>query len=176
MLALAVDFDELVDEDGKTVVLHVVADDAAADRSVVIAENAVAFRARQAAQEFGAATGCGVGHFKSQRAAADEIAGDEKEVGVEGVDPGDDLLDEELLGVLLEVEVGELDDAEAFEGGWQIADVESGIRDFNLVPGDLVGVESKRGCRGYEACEEFAAGEHCGHSVEEFGGESSHKP
>ena len=57
-----------------------------------------------------------------ERAVADEVAGEEKEVGVEAVDLGDDTADEGGVGVLVEVDVGELDDAVAVEGFGEIGD------------------------------------------------------
>ena len=148
VLVFAFDPDELVDEDGQAVVLHVVADDAAADDDVMVSEDAVALGAGEGAEQ-GAATGGGfVGDLDRHRAAADEVAGDEQEVGFEGVDPGDDVADEEVFGVFDEVDVGELDDAETVEGGWEIGDVEGSLRNFDLVAADLVGVEGERSsCR-----------------------------
>ena len=148
MLAVAFDPDELVDQDGQAVILHVVADEAAADYGVVVSEDAVALGAGEGAEQ-GAATGGGfVGDLDRHRAAADEVAGDEQEVGIEGVDLGDDVADEEIFGVFDEVDVGELDDAEPVESGRQIGDVEGALGDLDLVAADLVGVEGERSsCR-----------------------------
>ncbi len=57
----------------------------------------------------------------------------------------DDVLEEERLGVLVEVDVGDLGDAEAVEGTGQIRDGDGPLDDVDLVARDLAGVESE--CR-----------------------------
>ena len=149
MGAPALDAYVLVDEQRKSVVLHVVADDARADDDIVIAEDSVALGAGEGAEQGGAAGGGGERDIDRERAAADEVAGDEEEVGGKGVDPADDVAEEKLFGVLLEVDVGELDDAEAVERRGQVADGESAVGDLDIVAGGLVGVEADgRGCEG----------------------------
>lgn len=145
MLAIALDAYVFVDEHGEPVVLHVVADDAAADCGVVVAEDPEPLRTGEFAEDLGAATGGFVGHFERQRAAADEVSSDEEEIGLHGVDSGDDVFEEVLLGVLLEVDVGELDDAKAVECGRQVTDVEGGVGDLDCVAADFVGVEGDSG-------------------------------
>ncbi len=69
---------------GSAVVFEVVADDAGADVPVVVAEDAEALGAGEGAKELGAAGG-GVEPTESgERAAGDEVAGDEDEIGVRG--------------------------------------------------------------------------------------------
>ena len=162
MLAVALDAGVLVDEDGQAVIFHVSADDAGADDDIVVAEDAEALGAGEVAEELSAAGGGGEGVTLRQRAAADEVAGDEDEVGVEGVDAGDDVREEEVLGVLLEVDVGELDDAEAVEGGRQVGDEEGAMGDVEIVAGYFVGVERESRSRGERARDEGAAGERSG--------------
>ena len=69
------------------------------------------------------------------------------------------MLEEERLGELVEVNVGELDDTEAVEGLGEIGNADSGVYDIDLVARDLAGVESEA-CRGDAGAQnEFAAGE-----------------
>jgi len=162
VLAFPLDADVLVDEHGKTVVFHVVANDASADCGVVIAEDSESLGTGELAEELSTATGGFVGHFERQGTAADEVSGDEEEIGLHGVDAGDDVLDEVLLGVLLEVDVGELNDAEAVECGWQVADVEGGAGDLDFVAADFVGVEGESSGGGCGSGDEGATGEQGG--------------
>ena len=89
----------------------------------------------------------------------DEVAGEEDEVGGEGVDFVDDALEEEGLGVLVEVDVAELDDAIAVEGGGEIGDGDGAVDDVDFVTGDLAGVEGEAGGGGAGAYEEVSPGE-----------------
>ena len=175
MLPLALDAHKLVDEHGEPVVFHVVADDATAYGSVVVSKDAESLRACESAEEFRAATGGFVRHFQRQRAAAYEVTCDQQEVGLEGVDPCDDVFEKVLLGVLLQVDVRELDNAEAVKGGRQVADEEGGVGDLELVAADLVGVEGE-GCGGGDGSgDEVATGEQGGLSRWGLGRKSSHK-
>ena len=71
----------------------------------------------------------------------------------------DDVLEEEGLGEFVEVDVGELNDAEAMEGLGEIGDANGGVDDIELMARDLAGVESEA-CRGDAGAQnEFAAGE-----------------
>ena len=162
VLPFAVDSNVFVNEHGEAVVFHVVTDDAAADGGVVISEDSESLGTGELTEDLGAATGGFVGHFERQGAAADEVSGDEEEIGLHGVDPGDDLLNEVLLGVLLEVDVGELDDAEAVKCGREVADVEGGVGDLEIVAGDLVGVEGESRGGGCGSGDEGATGEQGG--------------
>ena len=107
----------LVDEQGQAVVFEIAANDARVDLGVVIAEHAEALGAGEGAQQLGAACGGEKGDGDGHGAAGAEIAGDQDEVRGEGVDAVDDAAEKEVFGELFEVNVGELDDAEAVEGG-----------------------------------------------------------
>jgi hypothetical protein len=72
----------------------------------------------------------------------DEVAGEQDEVGGDGVYPVDDVFEEEGFGVLVEVNVAELDDAITVEGGGEIVDGDGALDDIDFVTGDLAGVES----------------------------------
>lgn len=91
--------------------------------------------------------------------AGDEIPGEKNEIGGEGVDLVNDALEEERLGVLVEVNVADLGDAITVEGGGQVRDGDGSLDDVDLVARDFAGVEgeSGRGC----SCpyEEIAASE-----------------
>ncbi len=71
----------------------------------------------------------------------DEVSGEQDEIGSEGVDFADDALEEERLGVLVEVNVAELHDAITVEGAGQVGDGDGAVDDIELVTSDLAGVE-----------------------------------
>ncbi len=73
----------------------------------------------------------------------------------------DDAAQEGGLGELVEVDVGDLRDAEAGEGGWEVVDGEGAGEDAEFVAGDLGGVEGEAD-RGGGAEEEVAPGEEMG--------------
>ena len=136
-----------------------VADDAGADDGVVVAEDAKAEGAGKGAEDGCAAGGGGEGDVDWHGAAAGEIAGDEQEVGFERVDFVEDAAEKEVLGVLLEVNVRDLDEAEAVEGRRKMAQGEGALNDLELVPGPLVGVKGNGGNRGEGTGDKGAAGE-----------------
>ena len=103
-----------VDEDGGSVGFQGWYYVTGSDDDVVVAEDAEAL-GLEGREDLGADAGGLVGDGDLAGAAADVVAGDEDEVGVEGVDLGDDALEEEGFGELLEVDVGDLDDAEVEE-------------------------------------------------------------
>ena len=147
-----------VDEDGGAVGFEGRDDMAGADDNVVVAENAEAL-GLEGGEDFGAEAGGLVGDGEGAGAAADVVAGDENEVGVEGVDLGDDALEEEGLGVLLEVDVGNLDDAEVEEGVGEIADGEGAAGDLDFVTRVGGGVGGDAQARGRGSRHERAAGD-----------------
>ena len=159
VLALALDADVLVDEQGQAVVFEMAPDDAGIDLGVVVAEDSETLGAGEGMEQLGAACGGGERDGDGHGAAGAEIAGNEDEVGGEGVDAVDDAAEEEVFGELYEVDVGELDDAEAVEGGGQVADVEGAVGGFEFVTADLVAVEGDAGEGGGGAGQEAAAGD-----------------
>ena len=159
VLVVSFEADVLVDEQGQAVGFEVAADDAGADERVVIAEDAVTQGTGEGGEQLGAAGGGGERDGEGHGAAGAEVAGDEDEIGGEGVDLGDDAVEEIVFGELFEMDIGKLDDAEAVEGGGQVAEVEGGMGDGELVAAELVCVEAERGGGGYGAGEELSAGE-----------------
>ncbi len=157
--AAVVDANVLVDEQRQAIGLHMVADDAGADDGIVIAEDAEAEGAGEGAEELGAAGRGGKGDIDRHGAAAGEVAGNEQEVGLERVNLMDDAAQKEILGVLLEVDIGDLDEAKTIEGSGKIAQEESALDELNLMPGPLIGVESDGGDRGEGTGDKGAAGE-----------------
>src|SRR5260370_440804 len=75
-------------------------------------------------------------------------------------------------GVLVEVDVAELDDAIAVEGGGQIVDGDGAFDDVELVAGDLAGIESEPGGSDAGAYEEVSPGE----SLRLGRGDAEHMP
>ncbi len=154
-----VDANVLIDEDGKAVGLEVVADDAGADDGVMVAENAEAEGAGKSAEDFRAAGGGGEGDIDRHGAAAGVVAGDEEEVGLEGVDLVEDATEKKVFGVLLEVDVGNLNEAEAIESRGKGGEEEGAGENLALVPRPLVGIEADSGDGSEGAGKEGAAGE-----------------
>jgi len=93
-----------IDEDGGAVGFEGRDDVAGADDDVVIAEDAEAL-GLEGGEDFGADAGGFVRDGYLEGAAADVVAGDEDEVGVEAVDLSDDALEEVGFGELFEVDV-----------------------------------------------------------------------
>ena len=133
VVAAALNGNVAVYEHGRAVGFEHVDDLLGAYGDVVIAEDGVALRGFEGGENFGADAGGFEREGWIAGAAAAEIAGEEDEFGVEGVDVGDGLLEEGRLGVLLEVDVGELGHAEALEGVRQVFDGEGAWDDAELV-------------------------------------------
>src|SRR5947209_3561752 len=96
---------------------------------------------------------------EGEGAVRDEVAGEEDEVGGESIYLLNDALKEEGLGVLIEVDIAELDDAIAMEGRWEIVDGDGALDDVQFMTGEFAGVESQP-CGG-DACayDEVSPGE-----------------
>ena len=144
-VAAALDGGVAVDEDGGAVGFEGADDVVGADVDVVVAEDAEALRGFEGGEDLSGDAGGAPGDFEREGAAADEVSGDEDEVGVEGVDLGDHSFEEGGLGVLLEVDVAHLDDAEVLEAVGEIADGEGAVGDLELVAavGSGVGGEAE---------------------------------
>ena len=155
-VAGALDGDEVVAEDGNAVLLEGGGDEGAANGDVVVAEDGVTLRTFEGDEDLGAAAGGVAAEGKGERAAGDEVAGEQDEVGVELVDDVDDALEEEGLGVLVEVDIAELGDAHAGKGAGQGGDGNGEVGDGELVAGDLAAVEGKPGGDGAGTDEEAA--------------------
>jgi len=134
------------------------ADGGRAEDGVVVAHDGEALRAVDAVEEACAVLHGVHGEAAAERAVGDEVAGEEDEVGLERVDVGDDAGDECGLGVLVEVDVGDLGDAEVAEGVGQVGDGDGAGEDADLVTGDLGGVEAEAGRGDGGAEQEFAPG------------------
>jgi len=81
--------------------------------------------------------------YEGDRAVSDEIAGKEHEVGIQGVDLADDPLEEEGFCVFVEMDVAELNDAVAVEGGGEIRDGDGSMDDVHFVASDLSRVKGQ---------------------------------
>ena len=113
----AFDGEVLVDENGGAVGGEGLGDQGAVEGDVVVAEDGVAEGCGEGGEDLGAAVSGVAAGDKAEGAVGDEVAGEENEIGGEGVDVLDDVLEEVWLGVLVEVDVADLDDAIAVEGG-----------------------------------------------------------
>jgi hypothetical protein len=138
-----------VDEDGCAVGFERRDDVAGTDDDVVVAEDTEAL-GLDGREDFGADAGGFVGDGQLHGAAADVVAGDEDEVGVEGVDLSDDAFEEEGFGELFEVDVGDLDYFEVEEAVGEVADRDREVSDLELVArmGAGVGGQTDAGRRG----------------------------
>ena len=159
VVAAAFDGEVVVDQDGGPMVLESVDDVLGAYGDVVIAEDGIALRGGDALEDFGTEAGCPEGDGGGARASADVVAGEQDEFRFEGVDAVDGLFEEPGLGVLLEVDVAELDEAEAYEGVGEIDDGEGAVGDFQLVAAMGAGVGGQAETRGRSANHESAARE-----------------
>ena len=136
-----------VDEDGGTVGFEGRDDVFGANVDVVIAEESEALGGFEGGDDLGGEAGCLPGDGEVEGTAADIVAGDEDEVGIEVVDLVNQALQEEGFGVLLEVDVAHLDDAEVQEGVGQIADGEGDLGDFEFVASVGAGVGGEADAR-----------------------------
>ena len=138
-----------VDQDGGAVGFEGVDDGLRAYGDVVVAEDGVTLRGGEAGEDLGTKAGGFDGEGDRTGAAADEVAGEDDEIGLEGVDALDGFLEEIRFGVLLEVDVGQLGNAEALEGVGEVFDGNGAGDDFELVAGGHTGVgghsEASRG-------------------------------
>ena len=83
---------------------------------VVIAETSVAKRGGEGGENLCTAANCVASGEEGEGAVGDEVACEENEVGLEGVDVVNDALEEEGLGVFIEMNVADLNDAIAVKG------------------------------------------------------------
>ena len=155
----ALDGDVLVDEDGDAEAVERSDDDGRAGGYVVVAEGCVTLGAGEGAEDFSTAVGGVMGDGEGDGAVGDEVSGEEYQVGIEGVDAVDDLLEEVGLGVLVEVYVADLGDTEAMKSGGEIGKSDGAGHDIDLVAGDLAGVEGECCGSGAGADEEVATGQ-----------------
>lgn len=141
--AVAFDGKILVNENWRAAAGESLDDHRGVDGYVVIAEDRVAQGGGEGGNDLGAAVGCVFAGYEGDGAVGDEVAGEEDEVCGQRVDFADDALEEEGLGVLVEVDVAELNDAVAMEGGGEIRDGDGTLDDVDFVASDLSGVESQ---------------------------------
>ncbi len=127
---------------------------------VVVTENAEALRAGERGEDVGALVNLAEREGVGERAAGDIVAGEDEQVWPELVGAAHDFSDEPGLGVLVVMDVGKLDDAEALELWRQVADGDGAADDLDGVAGVGAGVdgEADPGRRGTRA-EERPAGE-----------------
>ena len=133
-------------------------DEACAYVGVVVSQNAEALGAGEGLDSLGAVVDGFFGE-EARGAVGDEVTGDEDQVGGDLVDLLDDVVEVEGLGVLVEVDVGELDDAEAVEGLGEVAQDHGEMGDLEVVAGVLARVEGEGGCGEAGNFQEAAAGE-----------------
>lgn len=144
VVGAALDRDVAVDEHGRAVGAEGIDDVLGTDGDVVVAETGEALGGLELGEDLGGDAGGAPGDAVGGRAAADDVAGDEDEVGVEVVDGLDGLAEEPGLGVLLEMDVGELDEAEADEGVGEVAEGEGALGDLELMARVGAGVGGER--------------------------------
>jgi len=162
VVAAALDRDITVDQNRSAVCFEGVDDLLGADGDVVIAEDGVALWGLEGGEDFGTDSGHFEAEGESARAAADEVSGEEDELGLECVDAGDGLFEKGGLGVLLQVDVRELDHAEVLEGVGELGNGEGALEDLELVAGIEGGVCGQAETGGGASDEEAAAGDGVG--------------
>ena len=149
----------LIDENRDAVGDQGMGDHGATEGDVVVAEDGIAEGYGDGSEDLGTAVNGVVASDKGEGAAGDEVAGEQNEVGSQSVDLVDDALEEERLGVFIEMNVADLNDAIAMKGSGQICDGDGALNDVDLVAGDFTGVEGESGGGGAGADQEVSAGE-----------------
>jgi hypothetical protein len=104
---------------------------------VVVAEDAVTKRRGEGGDYLGAAVYGVVAGDKGQRAVSDEVSGDEHQVRGQAIDVANDALKEEGFGVLIQVNIADLNDAIAVKGGWEIGDGDGAMGDVYFMTCDF---------------------------------------
>ena len=149
----------LIDENRRAVGDQGMGDHRGTEGDVVVAQDGVAERSGDSSKDLGTAVNSVATGDKAESSAGNEVAGEENEVGGQGIDVVDDALQEEGLGVFVEVDVADLDNAVTVKGSRQICDSDGALNDVDLVAGDFARVESESGGCGSSPDEEVAAGE-----------------
>jgi len=140
--AVALDWEVLVDQNRCAMGGEGLDDRGGIVGDVVVAEDGVAERSGKGGEDLGAAVQSVATSDEGEGAVGDEVAGDEDEIGGKGIDLANDVLKEKGLGVLVEVDVAELDDTVAAKGCGKVCDGDRAIDDVDFVASDLAGVKS----------------------------------
>jgi hypothetical protein len=151
--SFTLDWKMLIDQNGSAVSREGGDDDWGAEGDVVVTEDGVAKRSGKGGKDLGTAADGVAASDEGERTVGDEVAREENEVRGESVNFVDDALKEKRLGVLVEVDVADLDDAVAVEGSREIGDGDGTVDDVDLMASDLAGVESQTcggGARTYQ--------------------------
>jgi len=157
-VAHAFDGEILIDQDRSAIGEEGCSHHGSVEGNVVVAEDAVTQGSGEVGENLGAAMEGVAAGDEGEGAVCDEVAGEKNEIGTEGIDLLYDAFKEKGFGVLVEVDVAELDDAIAMEGRGQIVDGDGALDDVEFVTGELAGVERQSG--GCHTCadEEVSAG------------------
>ena len=158
-LAAAFDRDVAVDEDGNAAGLKQGGNQAAADGVIVVAEAGEAQGAVQVLEDLSAVLDRVDGDGKRERPARGEVAGEQDEVGRELVDAVEREAEEGGFGVLVEVDVADLDDAEAVEGIGKSGDTDGAGDHIEVVAGDQGCVDHQPSGDCLDPLEEVAPGQ-----------------
>jgi hypothetical protein len=116
--AVALDREVLIDQNRCAAGGEGLDDQRTVEGDVVVPEDSVAEGGGESGKDLGAAVDGVLASDEGEGAVGDEVSGEKNEIGGEGVYVVDDAFEEERLGVLVEVDVAELNDAIAVEGGW----------------------------------------------------------
>jgi hypothetical protein len=126
---------------------------------VVIAQGRVARGSIQVGKNLGAATERVAACDKSERAVGDEVAREKNKVGRKRVDFVNDAFEKKGLGVLVKMDVTELDDPITVKRCGQIRNSDGPFDNIDLVTSDLAGVECQSGCGRAGAYKKFSTAE-----------------
>lgn len=129
----ALDGEMLVDQNGGALGCEGADDLRSVEVDVMVAEDGVAKWSGDGSEDLRTTSQGMAAGDKGEGAVGDEVAGEQDEVRGQRVDVADDALEEEGLGVLVEVNVAELDDAIAVERSGQICDGDGTVDDVDLV-------------------------------------------
>jgi hypothetical protein len=157
--AVALDGDVLVDQNRGAMAGEGLDDKRGVEGHVVVAEDGVTERRGECGEDFGATVNGMLAGDEGEGAVGDEVSGKEDEVGGQAIDLMDDAFEEIGFGVLVEVDVADLDDAISVEGGGQVRDGDRALDYVDLVACNLPGVKGETGGGGAGANKEVASGE-----------------
>src|SRR5580698_2560238 len=104
-----------------------------ADGDVMVAENGVALRAGEAGKNLSAHAGGVVGDGDIKRPLTDEISGQKDKIRLEQIGATDELFQKIGFCVLLQMDIADLDDAEALKGVGQFCDGDVALNELDLV-------------------------------------------
>ncbi len=146
-LHIALEWKKAIDKNGRTVGFEFMDHDVRADAHIVVAQDSEALRGLEAREDLGSQARGADANAAGARAAADKVSGQQHHFGFQGVNALDNVDKVAGLGVLLQVEVGDLRKSHADKGVRQVSKSKRTLGDFDLMATVRSGVDTKAdGC------------------------------